>query len=101
MRKKEKQSKKLVRGQVTKEIKMSPKISEHDYKVRLNRGITFLTKGFKVKLTIFFRGREMLHQEFGRKVARRYAEDLKELGMMDNGILTAKRSLIMILNPKK
>jgi translation initiation factor IF-3 len=100
LKKKERQSKKVVRSQISKEIKMSPKISEHDYKVRYERGVSFLSKGYKVKLTVLFKGREMLHQEFGMELAKRYAKDLEELGTVDGNILQAKRSLVMILNPK-
>lgn len=53
-----------------KELWLSPRIDEHDLKVRLNKTEEFLKKGYKVKLTVKFKGREMTHQELGYKVLR-------------------------------
>lgn len=67
--KKERGSKKGGEGGL-KELWLSPRIEEHDLKVRTNRTAEFLDKGYKVKLTVKFRGREMGHQELGYKVLR-------------------------------
>ena len=97
-KKKEKQSRKS--AQVTKELKMSPKISDHDYRVRLNRGIDFLKKKYKVKLTIFFRGREIVHQSLGETVLNRYIKEISEYGVADKNITRSGRQMIAIINPK-
>ena len=97
-KKKSKQGKKSV--QVTKELKMSPKISEHDYQVRLNQGFKFLEKKYKIKLTIFFKGREIVHSELGYELANRYINDIKELGNAENQPSMSGRSLIVIISPK-
>lgn len=97
-KKKEKQSKKS--AQVTKELKMSPKISEHDYMVRLTKGIEFLKKKYKVKLTIFFRGREIVHQSLGESVLNRFIEQISEYGIADKEITRSGRQMIAIINPK-
>ncbi len=65
--KKERGSKKSSEGGL-KELWLSPRIAEHDLKVRLNRTEEFLKDGHKVKLTVKFKGREMAHQELGHKV---------------------------------
>ena len=98
--KKEKQARKSTRSQVTKEIKMSPKISDHDYQVRINKSREFLTKGFKVKLSILFRGREIVHMNLGEALAKRFMTDLGDLGVADTNLMRSKRSLISIINPK-
>lgn len=97
-KKKSKQGKKSV--QVTKELKMSPKISEHDYQVRVNQGFKFLEKKYKIKLTIFFKGREIVHSELGYELANRYINDIKELGNAENQPSMSGRSLIVIISPK-
>lgn len=65
--KKERGSRKGPEGGL-KELWLSPRIDEHDLKVRLNRTEEFLKKGYKVKLTVKFKGREMAHQELGHRV---------------------------------
>lgn len=97
-KKKEKQNKKG--AQVTKELKMSPKISEHDYQVRVNQGLKFLGKRYKVKLTIFFRGREVVHSELGYDLAERYIQAIKEIGTAESNPMKTGRSLTVMISPK-
>ncbi len=98
--KKEKQARKGVKGQVIKELKMSPKISEHDYQVRLAKGREFLKKRFKVKLSIFFKGREIIHPELGRNLMTRYIGDVSELGTPDSNAISVHKSILVTLSPK-
>jgi len=99
--KKEKQSKKSGRNTSTiKELKMSPKISEHDYMVRLTNAKKFLNKGFKVKLTVFFRGREITHPELGKGILERFLEDVKDLGNPESKIMSAGKIFSVVINPK-
>ncbi len=98
--KKEKNAKKGSRGNVIKELKLSPKISEHDYQVRVTNGKKFLEKGYKVKATVVFKGREITHPELGRGVMERYIEDLKELGQAESSVVQAGRTLTMVIGPK-
>lgn len=98
--KKERQAKKTVKSQTVKELKMSPKISEHDYQVRVSQGVKFLSKGYKVKLTISFRGREIVHPELGKAVIDRFVTDMSELANTDGQVIRANRTLAVILNPK-
>tara|TARA_B100001113_G_C21110404_1_gene622953 strand:+ start:1082 stop:1585 length:504 start_codon:yes stop_codon:yes gene_type:complete len=97
-KKKLKQVKKTT--QIIKELKMSPKISENDYQVRLSQGVKFLKKKYKIKLTIFFRGREIVHSNIGYELAKRYIEDVQMLGNAENEPVVNGRSLIVIISPK-
>lgn len=99
-KKKEKQSQKKAKGQVIKELKMSPKISEHDFQVRVNRGREFLEKGFKLKVSIPFRGREIIHPELGQNIASRFIDLVKDLGTLEGNVTQAGRSLLAFVNPK-
>jgi translation initiation factor IF-3 len=67
-----------------REIRMSLKISEHDYQVKLSKVKEFLTDGDRVKVTLRLRGREMLHADLGFKVLERVATDLEGLGKKEN-----------------
>ena len=98
--KKDKQSKKGNRTGTVKELKMSPKISAHDYQVRLTSAKKFLQKGLKVKLTVFFRGREITHPELGKEVINKFLEDIKEIGVPESGIATQGKIFGVLINPK-
>ena len=98
-KKKEKQSKKTT--QVIKELKMSHKISVHDYNVRINQAVKFLSKRFKVKLTIVFRGREIVFRDnLGVEIVKRFINDIEEYGIKDNDIVKSGRNLSVLINPK-
>lgn len=99
--KKEKQARKSSKTNVIKELKMSPKISDHDYQVRVNRGREFLGKGYTVKLLIFFRGREIIHPELGSRLVTRFLEDVSDIGKSDQGISKAHRNIIAMISPLK
>jgi translation initiation factor IF-3 len=98
--KKDKLAKKNVKGQVVKEVKLSPRISDHDYLVRLNRGIKFLGKGYKVKLTVYFKGRLMTRQELGVAVLDRFIKEIAEHGTKMGDTLRGHRSIYTMINPK-
>jgi translation initiation factor IF-3 len=66
-----------------KEIKFRPKVDEHDYQFKKKHVERFLAHGDKVKATIFFRGREMAHPEFGRHILDRLVEDLAEIATQE------------------
>jgi len=100
-RKKEKQVKKNSKANVTKELKMSPKISEHDYQVRYRAAVKFITKGYKVKVAIFFRGREITHKELGVDILNRFKEEIKDIATVDNGPTFSGPFASMMLSPIK
>jgi translation initiation factor IF-3 len=99
LQKKEKLNKKNTKSQVTKELKIGPKISENDYLVKLNKGKEFLQKGFKVKVTVNFRGREVMHMDLGRVILSRYLQDTSSVGT-GSDVVSAGRSLVVMVNPK-
>ncbi len=66
-----------------KEIKFRPKVDEHDYQFKKKHVERFLAQGDKVKATIFFRGREMAHPDFGRHILDRLVEDLIEVATQE------------------
>jgi len=84
-----------------KEIKLRPKIGTHDYETKKGHVVRFLGQRAKVKVTIMFRGRETLHPERGRDLLIRLAEDVKELGSIEQQPLLDGRNMIMVLAPNK
>lgn len=98
--KKEKLAKKHQKKIRIKEIKLRPKIEEHDYQVKLRSLERFLTRGDKVKVTLRFRGREMRHQELGRRVLERVIKDSSQIGQVEKPPVTEGRFVNMVLGPK-
>jgi len=82
-----------------KEMKLRPKISEHDFNTKYGYVRHFLADGDKVKLTIMFRGRELVHQEYGRRLLDRMAAELKDVAVVERMPLVEGRNMIMILSP--
>ncbi|MGA9774918.1 MAG: translation initiation factor IF-3 [Candidatus Dormiibacterota bacterium] len=82
-----------------KEMKLRPKISDHDFQTKYGYVRHFLEEGDKVKLTIMFRGRELVHQEIGRALLQRLAEEVKDVSQVERQPLLEGRNMIMILNP--
>lgn len=72
------------KGNTIKELKLTPRIGIHDFKTRVKRAKEFLGKGYKVKLTIFFKGREATHQELGVTMIQRFLDEIEELGWAEN-----------------
>jgi translation initiation factor IF-3 len=84
-----------------KEIKLRPKIGVHDYETKKGHVVRFLNQRAKVKVTIMFRGRENLHPERGRTLLERLAEDVKELGQVEQQPTLDGRNMVMVLGPTK
>jgi translation initiation factor IF-3 len=84
-----------------KEIKFRPKIGDHDYETKKGHVVRFLNQRAKVKVTIMFRGRENLHPERGRMLLERLAEDVKELGLVEQQPTLDGRNMVMVLGPTK
>ncbi len=83
-----------------KEIKMRPSIDDNDYNVKMRAINRFLEDGDKVKITIRFRGREMLHQELGMVVLDRVRADLDERAKIEQFPKLEGRQMTMVLVPK-
>ena len=84
-----------------KEIKFRPKIGIHDYETKKGHVVRFLNQRAKVKVTIMFRGREQFFPERGRSLLMRLAEDVKELGTVEQPPLQDGRNMVMVLGPTK
>ena len=84
-----------------KEIKLRPKIGNHDYETKKGHVVRFLNQRAKVKVTILFRRRENLHLERGRDLLMRMAGDVKELGQIEQQPTLDGRNMVMVLGPTK
>jgi translation initiation factor IF-3 len=84
-----------------KEIKLRPKIGQHDYNTKKGHVERFLNQRAKVKVTIMFRGRETTHPERGRDLLMRLAEDVSEIGQIESQPLLDGRNMVMVLGPTK
>ncbi|MEL0435904.1 translation initiation factor IF-3 [Phycobacter sp. 'Weihai'] len=82
-----------------KEVKFRPNTDKHDYDVKMRSVFKFLENGDKVKVTLRFRGREMAHQNLGRELLERVAEDIKEVGKVENMPKMEGRQMIMMIGP--
>lgn len=82
-----------------KEVKFRPNTDTHDYEVKMRNVFKFLEGGDKVKVTLRFRGREMAHQNLGRELLERVAEDIKEIGKIENMPKMEGRQMIMMIGP--
>jgi translation initiation factor IF-3 len=84
-----------------KEIKLRPGTDEGDYQVKLRNLVRFLTTGDKAKVTMRFRGREMVHQELGVEMLNRVQSDLAEIAVVEQMPKLEGRQMVMVFAPKK
>lgn len=98
--KKEKEARKKQHAIHIKEIRLKPKIGDHDYLVKLSFIKKFLERGDKVKVTLLFRGREMAHPELGTRVLERLKADIIEVAQIEKPPLREGRAVIMVVAPK-
>ncbi|MCF0225584.1 MAG: translation initiation factor IF-3 [Fibrobacter sp.] len=84
-----------------KEIKMHPKTAENDYLYRIKQACGFLEDGMKVKLIMQFRGREMAHMDYGRRLMDRAKEDLSEYGELEMDSRVEGNTMLSIYSPKR
>jgi translation initiation factor IF-3 len=83
-----------------KEIKLRPNIDDHDYNVKMRAATSFLEEGDKVKVTMRFRGREMMHQDLGMNVLMRVRDQLEPLAKVEQTPQLEGRQMTMVLAPK-
>jgi translation initiation factor IF-3 len=83
-----------------KEIKLRPGIDQHDYDVKMRSVVRFLEEGDKVKVTMRFRGREMVHQELGMKVLDRVRTEMDARAKVEQYPRLEGRQMVMVLAPK-
>lgn len=84
-----------------KEIKVRPKTDDHDYDTKLRHIRRFLEDGDRCKVTVFFRGREIIHKDRGMAILERMVQDLGEVARLEQEPRAEGRTLQMLLVPKK
>ena len=83
-----------------KEVKLRPNTDQHDYNFKLKNAFRFLESGDKVKVLVFFRGREIVHRENGQKLLVRVTETLEDIAVVEQEAKQEGRTLCMIFAPK-
>ena len=83
-----------------KEVKFRPNTDQHDFDFKLKHVQRFLENGDKAKVVIFFKGREIVHREFGQKVLERIAEKTEHMAVIEQEAKQEGRTLVMVLAPK-
>ncbi|MCT1460326.1 translation initiation factor IF-3 [Aestuariimicrobium sp. p3-SID1156] len=86
---------------IIKEMKLRPKIDEHDYETKKGHVVRFLKAGDKVKITIMFRGREQSRPELGVNLLNKLAEDIAEFGFVESAPKLDGRNMLMVLAPTR
>ncbi len=99
--KRERESRKKQKVVNVKELKMRPNIEDHDFDVKVRNARRFLDEGDKVKCTMVFRGREIVHASLAQETLRKLAELVSDVGAVERMPKVEGRAMIMILAPKK
>ncbi|NMB26195.1 MAG: translation initiation factor IF-3 [Firmicutes bacterium] len=99
--KQKKEAKKRQKQVSVKEVRMTPKIDDHDFQVKTKNAERFLGDGNKVKVSVRFRGREVVHSNLARDMLLGMAEQVSQVGSIERQPLMEGRQMIMILAPKQ
>ena len=94
-------AKRKQKQQLVKEVMFRPGTEEADYQVNLRNLMRFLSEGDKAKVTLRFRGREMVHQDIGRKLLDRVQTDLAAAAIVEQFPMMEGRQMVMVFSPKK
>jgi translation initiation factor IF-3 len=98
--KKEREAKKHQKQGKLKEIRLKPNIDPHDYQTKLKQTIAFLKKKDKVRINLFFRGRQMEHLDLGRKVLDKFIIDTQNDGQLEREPALEGRIMSLVIAPK-
>jgi len=98
--KRDKAAKKKQKVTNVKEIRMSPKIDDHDFEVKLRAAERFIKAGDKVKVSVRFRGREIVHSDLAKTKLNKLAEQLKDFAMVERPPKLEGRQMIAVLAPR-
>ena len=96
---KAKEARKRQQQVTVKEMKFKPKISTHDYDTKRNHIEKFLNQGSKVKITVWFRGREMQHTELGARLLTNLSKQLEEIAVVEMHPKLDGKNMVMVLAP--
>lgn len=99
--KKEKESKKSQHQIKVKEIKLKPNIDSHDLNTKIKHAKEFLAKGNKVRLTLMFRGRELLHAELGEELLNKVCKELEDVSIVETPVKEMGKLITLVLAPSK
>jgi translation initiation factor IF-3 len=86
---------------IVKEIRFGPNTDEHDYNFKKNHAVSFLQEGAKLKVYVFFKGRSILFKEQGEILLLRLAQELEELGKVEQLPRLEGKRMTMFISPKK
>ena len=100
MKKKDREAQKHQKQTQLKEVRLTPRISDHDYETKAKHIKAFLEKKHKVRIRIVFRGRELAHKEFADRLLARILQDTSGVGKIDRAAHMLGKSLLLILCPK-
>jgi len=98
--KKEREAKKHQKQGKLKEIRIKPNIDPHDYQTKLKQTLTFLKKKDKVRINLFFRGRQMEHLDLGRKILDKFIIDTQNDGQLEREPALEGRIMSLVIAPK-
>ena len=101
LQKRESESRRKQKVIEVKEVKFRPNTDTHDYETKMKNVTRFLGNGDKVKVTMRFRGREMAHQDIGRDLLDRVANDISEVGKVETIPKLDGRQMCMVISPAK
>jgi len=99
-KKQQREAKKKQKATQTKEIRLKPKIGDHDYQVKLKALRKFLEHHDKVRVRMTYRGREMAHMEFGQRILDRVVVDVADIGDLERSPVREGRNIILTFKPK-
>lgn len=98
---KERESRKRQKSAIVKEVRLRPKIDEHDLETKGRQAQRFLEAGDKVKLSVLFRGREIAHQDIGRELLVKLSQQLAQVALIDQAPHMEGRTMVMFLSPSR
>lgn len=98
--KRSKEARKKQAKVILKEIQFKSDTADHDYQFKMRHAREFLSNGWKVRATVRFKGREMMHTDLGREMLQRLATDVSDIGQIEQAPQMETRSMIMIVAPK-
>jgi translation initiation factor IF-3 len=101
LKKKQKEVKANAAKVVVKEIRLGPNTDDHDFNFKLKHAQSFLEDGAKIKVYVFFKGRSIVYKEQGEVVLLRFAQELEELGKVEQMPKLEGKRMIMFISPKK
>lgn len=101
LKKKQKEVKANAAKIVIKEIRLGPNTDDHDFNFKLKHAVKFLEEGAKLKVYVFFKGRSIVYKEQGEVILLRFAQEVEEVGKVEQLPKLEGKRMIMLVSPKK